>query len=72
LRYVIFNPRITCSSSVPSLRSRAQPILFFYAIGAEVILLISAYARNEKETLSNEDKKSIHRIVEAFTKGLSK
>jgi hypothetical protein len=30
LRRVIFSRHITCSSSVPSLRSQAQPVLFFF------------------------------------------
>ncbi len=47
-------------------------VIYFYAISAEVILLISAYAENQKENLSNEDKRNIQRIVEAFTKGFSK
>jgi hypothetical protein len=47
-------------------------VIYFYAISAEVILLISAYAKNQKENLSNEDKRNIQRIVEAFTKGFSK
>jgi hypothetical protein len=47
-------------------------VIYFYAISAEVILLISAYAKNQKENLSHEDKKNIQRIVEAFTKGFSK
>jgi mRNA-degrading endonuclease RelE of RelBE toxin-antitoxin system len=45
-------------------------VIYFYAISAEVILLLSAYAKNEKENLSNEDKKNIRRAVEAFKKAL--
>lgn len=47
-------------------------VIYFYAMSAEVILLISAYAKNQKETLSHEDKKHIQRIVGAFAKGFSK
>jgi HTH-type transcriptional regulator/antitoxin HigA len=39
-------------------------VIYFCAISTEVILLISAYAKNQKQTLSNEDKKSINRSEE--------
>jgi hypothetical protein len=45
-------------------------VIYFYAISAEVVLLISAYAKNEKENLSNDDKKNICRFVEAFKESL--
>jgi len=41
-------------------------IIYFYAFRAEAILLLSAYGKNQKEDLSNEDKKNIRRVVEAF------
>jgi hypothetical protein len=47
-------------------------VIYFYAISAEVILLLSAYAKNQKENLSNDDKKNIRRLVEAFKEGFSK
>ena len=46
-------------------------VIYFYAISAEVILLLSVYAKNQKETLSNDDKKNIRRLVEAFKRGLA-
>ena len=47
-------------------------VIYFYAISAEVVVLLSAYAKNEKENLSNEDKKSLRRTVEALQKALAR
>ena len=45
-------------------------VIYFYAISAELVLLLSAYAKNEKENLSNEDKKNIRKAVEYFKESL--
>jgi hypothetical protein len=45
-------------------------VIYFYAVSAEIVLLLSAYAKNEKENLSNEDKKNLRKAVEFFKKGL--
>ena len=39
---------------------------------AEIVLLLSAYAKNEKENLSNEDKKNLRKAVELFQKALAR
>ncbi len=46
-------------------------VIYFYAISAELILLLSAYAKNEREDLTDEDKKNLGRVVEAFKKSIS-
>jgi len=45
-------------------------VIYFYAIRAEVILLLAAYTKNRKDNLSDADKKAIRRAVEAFEKAL--
>ncbi len=45
-------------------------IIYFFAVSAEVILLITAYAKNEKEDLSSEDKRNIKRFVQVFKETL--
>jgi hypothetical protein len=46
-------------------------VIYFYAISAEVVLLLAAYPKNEKEDLTSEDKKNIRRVVEDFQKSLT-
>lgn len=46
-------------------------MIYFYAISAEVVLLLAAYPKNEKEDLTSEDKKNIRRVVEDFQKNLT-
>ncbi len=45
-------------------------VIYFYAVSAEIVLLLSAYAKNEKENLSNEDKKNLRKAVDIFKKAL--
>ena len=45
-------------------------VIYFYAISAEVILLLSAYAKTVKEDLTNADKKAIRLVVESFQEAL--
>jgi hypothetical protein len=45
-------------------------VIYFYAISAELILLLAAYSKNEKENLSDADKKAIRRAVEVFQQTL--
>lgn len=47
-------------------------VIYLYVISAEVILLLSAYAKNEKENLTSEDKKNIRRFAEAFKESIQK
>ena len=35
-------------------------VIYFYAISAELVLLITLYAKNEKEDLSHDQKKEIN------------
>jgi len=41
-------------------------VIYFYAISAEVILLLAVYAKNEREDLTSDQKKQINRFVEAY------
>jgi mRNA-degrading endonuclease RelE of RelBE toxin-antitoxin system len=41
-------------------------VIYFYAISAEVVLLLAVYAKNEREDLTSDQKKQISRIVEAY------
>lgn len=45
-------------------------VIYFYAISAEVVVLFTLYAKNEKDNLTNDDKKEIRALVEAITKTL--
>ncbi len=45
-------------------------VIYFYAISAEIVLLITIYAKNEREDLSNDEKKAINRFVEAYKASL--
>jgi hypothetical protein len=45
-------------------------VIYFYAIRAELILLLAAYTKNQKENLTNDDKKAIRRAVEGFEQAL--
>ena len=45
-------------------------IIYFFAVSAELILLITAYAKNDKEDLSSEDKRNIKRFVQVFKETL--
>jgi hypothetical protein len=45
-------------------------VIYFYAISAELIYLLAAYTKNQKENLSDADKKAIRRAVEAFEQTL--
>lgn len=40
--------------------------VYYYAAGPNIVLMITAYAENEKEDLSDADKKEIRKIVESF------
>jgi len=46
--------------------ARAYELSSSNAFSAEAVLLLSAYGKNQKEDLSNDDKKNIRRVVEAF------
>jgi hypothetical protein len=41
-------------------------VIYFYAVSAEIVVLLSAYAKNEKETLSSADKRNLRKAVDAF------
>jgi hypothetical protein len=41
-------------------------VIYFYAIVAEEVLLLAIYAKNEREDLSNDEKKQIKRFIEAL------
>jgi mRNA-degrading endonuclease RelE of RelBE toxin-antitoxin system len=41
-------------------------VIYFYAISAEVVLLLAIYAKNEREDLTSDQKKQINRFVEAY------
>ncbi len=41
-------------------------VIYFYAISAEVVLLLAVYAKNERENLTSDQKKQINRFVEAY------
>ncbi len=41
-------------------------VIYFYVASAEVVGLIAAYAKTEKENLSEADKKALRHIVESF------
>ena len=43
-------------------------VIYFYAITAELVFLLSAYTKNEKENLSNADKKALRNAVENLKK----
>ena len=45
-------------------------VIYFYAVSAELVLLLTAYAKNEKENLSNEDTKNLRKAVAIFQKAL--
>jgi hypothetical protein len=45
-------------------------VIYFYAVSAEIVLLLSAYAKNEKENLSSEDKKNLRNAIKAFKESL--
>jgi len=45
-------------------------VVYFYAMSAEVVLLITMYAKNEREDLSNDQKQAINRFVEAYKASL--
>jgi hypothetical protein len=41
-------------------------VIYFYAIVAEEVLLLAIYAKNEREDLSDDEKKQIKRFIEAL------
>ncbi len=41
-------------------------MVYYWAIQPEVVLLITAYAKNEKENLTDADKAEIRKIIEGF------
>ena len=41
-------------------------VVYFYAINAEVVLLLSIYSKNERKDLTSEQKKGINKFVEAY------
>lgn len=41
-------------------------VIYYYAVSAELILLLAAYVKNEKDNLTNADKKTLRRLVEEF------
>jgi mRNA-degrading endonuclease RelE of RelBE toxin-antitoxin system len=43
-------------------------VIYFYAIVAEQVWLLAVYAKNEKDDLSNDEKKQIKRFVETLFK----
>ena len=45
-------------------------VIYFYAISAEVVLLLAVYAKNEREDLTNDQKKQINQIIEAYKASL--
>ena len=45
-------------------------VIYFYAVSAEVVLLIAVYAKNEREDLTSDEKKAINRFIEAYKESL--
>jgi hypothetical protein len=43
-------------------------VIYYFAAKPEVILLITAYAKNEQENLTDAEKNEMRRIVGAFTR----
>ena len=41
-------------------------VVYYYPLGAQVILMVTAYTKNRKENLSDADKKAIRQTVEFF------
>lgn len=41
-------------------------VIYYWAVQPEVVLLITAYAKNEKENLTDADKAEIRKIIESF------
>ena len=41
-------------------------VVYYYPLGAEVILMVTAYSKNRRENLSDADKKAIRQTVELF------
>ena len=46
-------------------------VIYFYALSAEVVLLLTLYAKNEREDMSHAQKKEINRFIEAYKASLS-
>jgi hypothetical protein len=47
-------------------------VIYFYSVRANVVLLMTAYAKNMRENLTNDQKKAIRKIAEAFENGLER
>ena len=43
-------------------------VIYFWVVSAEIVVLLAAYPKNEKENLSYADKKAIRRAVEGLKK----
>jgi hypothetical protein len=41
-------------------------VIYYFAVKPNIVLFITAYAKNEKDNLSNDDKKKIRQIVAEF------
>ena len=41
-------------------------VAYYYAVAPNLVLMITAYAKNERENLTHADKAEIRRIVESF------
>jgi hypothetical protein len=41
-------------------------VIYYFAVQPNIVLFITAYAKNEKDNLSNDDKKKIRQIVAEF------
>ncbi len=47
-------------------------MIYYYAAGKEVVLLIAAYAKNVQENLTDEQKKNIRKVVHSFEESLAR
>ncbi len=47
-------------------------VIYYYAAGKEVVLLIAAYAKNVQENLTDEQKKNIRKVVHSFEESLAR
>jgi hypothetical protein len=45
-------------------------VIYYHAVGYNIVVLITAYAKNTQENLTNDQKKAVRKLIETVEEGL--